>query len=125
MEEKYFVKLCNHIHIVIYIGAKARRLKMDNQDGTASIPALTREAEHLSTLATLKEIREQWAHRNGTAGSSIAPLTGGLFGGLTKVRAVPTVPATKRRACTPATYDLYLLREMSITLALIVVKRCH
>lgn len=33
---------------------------MENQNGTTDIPALTTEAEHLSTLSTLKEIRDTW-----------------------------------------------------------------
>lgn len=62
---------------MLYIGAKVRRLKMGNQDGTTDIPKLTPEAEHLSTLSTLKEIREIWKPNamsiGGPFGSTLAP----------------------------------------------------
>lgn len=55
---------------------------MQNQDGTTDIPSLTPEAEHLSTLSTLKEVREKWkpnqATLTGLFGS--APCTTSIFG---------------------------------------------
>ncbi|CAF4819612.1 unnamed protein product, partial [Rotaria magnacalcarata] len=41
-------------------GVKARRVKMDNPDGTKNIPSLTPTAEYLSTLTTLTEVRDKW-----------------------------------------------------------------
>jgi hypothetical protein len=66
----------------LFIGVKARRVKMDNQDGTASIPALTYNAEQLSTLTTLKEVREKWMSYKGMATVPTTTTTtfGGLFG---------------------------------------------
>ncbi|CAF0921793.1 unnamed protein product [Adineta steineri] len=66
-------ELTRRIHEVMHgDGVKVRRLKVDNQDGTTNIPPITPAAEHLSTLANLKDVRENF---------TIAPTTfGGLFG---------------------------------------------
>jgi hypothetical protein len=53
---------------------------VDNQDGSTSIPSLTPAAEHLSTLKTLKEVREKWTESNGTTVGFSTLTTGGLFG---------------------------------------------
>ncbi|CAF0781928.1 unnamed protein product [Rotaria sp. Silwood1] len=92
-------ELTRRIHEVMQDGgAKARRLKLNNQDGTTSIPALTPAAEHLSTLKTLKEVREKWVRYTGSVATSVTSTFGGLFGCGTKVAAVPSVPIIKKRS---------------------------
>ena len=67
---------------------------MENKDGSTSIPALTAKAEHLSTLKTLKEVREKWAETIETTNHVAMPLFGGLFGTVT----APAIPPKRSRA---------------------------
>jgi len=84
------------LFIFFYIGAKARRVKIDNKDGGTNIPSVTPAAEHLSTLTTLKEVREKWMSNNGILATSGATTRfGGLFGLGTTATAFP--PATLRK----------------------------
>ncbi|CAF0745038.1 unnamed protein product [Rotaria sordida] len=92
-------ELTRRIHEVMQDGgAKARRLKMNNQDGTTSIPALTPAAEYLSTLRTLKEVREKWADNTKTVATPTTSIFGGLFGCGTTVATVPSAPIIKKRS---------------------------
>jgi hypothetical protein len=91
-----------YIYSSLFIGAKVRRLKMENNDGSTSIPALTANAEHLSTLKTLKEIREKWTGSTGTTFAFPTSTTGGLFGlGITPAAARPRARVTKKAKRTP------------------------
>ena len=83
--------------IIILVGAKARRLRVDNQDGTTNIPAVTPAAEHLSTLTTLKEVQRNWTRTTGIATTTLAPPFGGLFG----LGALAARPPVKKRTRTP------------------------
>jgi hypothetical protein len=89
------------LYLSLFIGVKVRRLRMDNQDGTSSIPSLTLEAEHLSTLKTLEEVRGKWVSNNGTTVTAFAPTVGGLFGLAATAAARPPLPITKKRTRTP------------------------
>lgn len=83
-----------------FIGAKTRRLKMNNQDGTIDIPSITPFAEDLSKLTTLKEVREKWMTSNKTTGRMSTLPFGGLFGVGTTLTA-PILPMlTKKRTRT-------------------------
>lgn len=84
------------IYVFLFIGVKSRRLKMDNKDGTTGIPSLTPAAEHLSTLKTLKEVREKWVRNNGITATAVLPTFGGLFG-----LGATVAPVTKKRTRTP------------------------
>jgi len=88
------------IYLSLFKGAKARRVKMDNQDGSTSIPSLTPAAEHLSTLTTLEEVRKKWVRNNGITTTAFAPTLGGLFGRGATATALPPVPITKKRTRT-------------------------
>jgi len=68
---------------------------MDNQDGTTGIPSLTPAAEQLSTLKTLKEVREKWVRYNGVVATTVPPTFGGLFG-----LGTAAAPVTKKRTRT-------------------------
>ena len=71
---------------------------MENNDGSTSIPALTANAEELSTLKTLKEIREKWAVNAPTAVVFPTFATGGLFGlGKTLARGPRVRPLKKAK----------------------------
>jgi hypothetical protein len=72
---------------------------MDNQNGTG-VPALTPAAEHLSTLSTLKEVRETSVYKNNIVA---APTSGGLFGlGLTHPkRSGASIAKKTKRTRTP------------------------
>jgi hypothetical protein len=95
--KKYVLSNRKMIYVFLFIGVKTRRLKMDNKDGTTSIPSLTPAAEHLSTLKTLKEVREKWVRNNGiTATAVVPPKVGGLFG-----LGATVAPVTKKRTRTP------------------------
>ncbi|CAF3955099.1 unnamed protein product [Rotaria sp. Silwood2] len=91
-------ELTRRIHEVMQGGgAKARRLKMNNHDGTTSIPAITPNAEYLSTLGTLKEIGIKWIYKTKTIATPVVPVLEGLFGCDTKfaTTSLPTPPAVK------------------------------
>jgi hypothetical protein len=75
-KKTYVLSKKKMIYLYLFIGAKARRLRMDNQNGTC-VPTLTPAAEHLSTLSTLKEVREKWVYNNNAVAT---PTFGGLFG---------------------------------------------
>jgi hypothetical protein len=83
------IKQKNDLFIFLFIGVKARRVKIDNKDGGTNIPSVTPAAEHLSTLTTLKEVREKWV----TSGATTT--FGGLFGLGATATAFP--PATLRK----------------------------
>ncbi len=78
---------------------------MDNQNGTSDIPALTPAAEHLSTLTTLKEVREKWVRNNTTVAPFGMPTLGGLFGTFATPPKPSSASITKKRTRTrtPAT----------------------
>src|SRR5258708_2870312 len=84
------------MYLSLFIGAKARRVRMDNQDGTADIPSITPAAEHLSTLTTLKEVREKWTRNNVITVTPIVPTFGGVFGFGTTAAARRSAPTTKK-----------------------------
>jgi hypothetical protein len=63
---------------------------MDNQDGAADIPSVTPVAEHLSTLKTLKEVRDKWVRNKA------APFVGG-FGGFGGLPGMTIAAATRPR----------------------------
>ncbi len=88
------------IYLPLFIGAKARRVRTDNQNGTTNIPLLTPAAEHLSTLKTLAAVREKWKQNNQTTATHTIPTFGGLFGLGTTAAAVPPAPITKKRTRT-------------------------
>ncbi len=70
---------------------------MDNPDGTTSIPSLTPAAEHLSTLKTLKEVKEKWTENSGTTVTFPTLTTGPLFGLGKRAAARPRATLTKKR----------------------------
>jgi hypothetical protein len=76
-------------------------LKIENTDGSTSIPALTENAEHLSTLKTLKEVREKWDENTGTRNHVPMSLFGGLFGTVATPAKAPRMSmATKAKRTT-------------------------
>ncbi|CAF0873128.1 unnamed protein product [Rotaria sordida] len=97
-------ELTRRIHELMHSGGvKARRLKIDNQNGTTNIPSLTLTAEQLSTLTTLKEVREKWIANKGLL--IAPPTTTTTFGGLFGVSTTPTSASTltkRKRTRTPA-----------------------
>ncbi|CAF4384967.1 unnamed protein product [Rotaria socialis] len=94
-------KLTRRLHEVMESGGvKARRVKMDNQDGTKSIPSLTPTAEYLSTLTTLKEVRDKWVANKSIPTAPVAPtLFGGIFGA-SKTPAPTSIRTKKARVRT-------------------------
>ncbi len=81
----------------LFSGAKARRLKMDNEVGEAGIPALTPVAEHLATLKTLKEVREEWKANKTKITAPTLPPSAGLFSSSTITSLFPSVPVRVKR----------------------------
>lgn len=69
---------------------------MDNTDGAANIPPITPAAEELSTLTTLKEVREKWKTNTGTT------TFGGLLGFGTTATPLPPAPRGKKATRTRA-----------------------
>lgn len=75
---------------------------MDSGSGATDIPSLTPAAEHLSTLTTLKEVREKWASSRGVILPTTITPTEGLFGrGLGKATRYAPRMIKKRIASTP------------------------
>jgi hypothetical protein len=93
----------------VFIGAKTRRVRMDNQEGAADIPSVTPVAEHLSTLKTLKEVRDKWVRNTGLATPFVG--TFGVMPGLGLVATtLPRLGIKKKRTRTPViVYDIGLV----------------
>ncbi|UJR37663.1 hypothetical protein I4U23_030359 [Adineta vaga] len=93
-------ELTRRIHEVMQGGgAKARRVKINNQDGSINIPQITPAAEDLSKLTTLKEVREKWTTSSSktTLFSTPAVGFGGLFGTTATIPTPPAVSFKKTR----------------------------
>ena len=76
---------------------------MDNSNGTTAIPSVTPAAEHLSTLSTLKEVREKWSSKTRSGTTPTPAFIGGLFGASTKL-GIPlpkSIKKTRTRTKTP------------------------
>jgi hypothetical protein len=83
-------------------------------DGTTSIPALTDNAEQLSKLRTLKEVREKWALKTGMIIAPTIPTTPftALFD-LGKTTAFAPVSIKKKRTRSIPTKRISVKRNKS------------
>ncbi|CAF3601678.1 unnamed protein product [Rotaria sp. Silwood1] len=115
-------ELTRRLHEVMHSGGvTARRLKLDNQNGTKNIPSLTPAAEQLSTLTTLKEVREKWVPNTGLSTASTTTTFGGLFG----VSKTPTPASilTKKKRTRTSTIKKPPVKRTTVTKVKTIVKK--
>ncbi|CAF2941946.1 unnamed protein product [Rotaria sp. Silwood2] len=116
-------ELTRRIHEVMHSGGvKARRVKIDNQNGTTNIPSLTPAAEHLSTLTTLKEVREKWASNKGLPILPTATTFGGLFG-VSKTPAPASILTKKKRTRRTPVIKKIPVKRARVTKAKTIIKK--